>query len=219
MNHLDEPVSSSLSLGDQLYLQLKRDLMTGAFEPGDSLSIRRLAEEIGTSAMPVREALKRLSTERALVGTAKRSFKVPVLDRQRIANLFSLRSLLEGAAVEQAIPNMDRVTLIRLGMLVNAMDRHICQQDMLAYLRDNHEFHFLIYARALNGEMVSLIEQLWMQTGPSLRQGIREAPSRTDWNEVHEAITTAIRQGDVDTARALIRADIEWGVKLFRVSG
>ena len=56
---------SHAPLNEQVYQQIRWDLTVGNYRPGDKLSIRRLAKPLGTSAMPVREALKRLASERA----------------------------------------------------------------------------------------------------------------------------------------------------------
>lgn len=83
-------------MSERVYQQLKWPLIVGEFAPDAKLSIRKVAEAFGTSAMPVREALKRLATERALVSRANRLFRVPRLAPKRVSELFFLRANLEG---------------------------------------------------------------------------------------------------------------------------
>ena len=71
-----------LTLQEQIYDQLKTGLMRGQFSPGDVLVTRKLAEEMGTSVMPVRDALHRLAAERALVLLPNRSVAVPTTTRE-----------------------------------------------------------------------------------------------------------------------------------------
>ena len=97
---------SDMSLSDQIYQQLKWSLIVGEHGPDSALSIRTVAERMGTSMMPVREALKRLASERALIASANRSFRVPRHDPERVSDLFFLRANLEGAATELATPRM-----------------------------------------------------------------------------------------------------------------
>ena len=70
--------------------------------PGEGLSIRKVAEEYKVSAMPVREALRQLALEQALISAAKKAYRVPDLTAGQAADLFFVRSILEGAAAEIA---------------------------------------------------------------------------------------------------------------------
>lgn len=205
------------SLSDGIYGDLKSRLMLGHYLPGDRLSMRKLAVEFGTSAMPVREALKRLASERVIESAAARAFNVPDLDDGRASDLFMLRALLEGAAVEAAYPKLGPDTLNRLEALCDRMDAHLRLCDFTAYMIDNHRFHFLIYRTADNSDLVSMIEQLWMQTGPSLHRGLmRSGGIGTGWNADHKRLLTALRAGDAAALAGIMRADVEWGAELYR---
>src|SRR5690606_11587050 len=71
--------NAKTNLSEKIYLDLRLRLIVGDLAPGTSLSIRTLAEEANLSAMPVREALKRLENEKALSGSAKRAYRVPAV--------------------------------------------------------------------------------------------------------------------------------------------
>src|SRR3954470_18965844 len=85
-------------LQNQVFERLRRGLMVGAFVPGQVMSLRKLANGFGTSPMPIREALTRLVVVNALEETTNGSVCVPRLTSGRLAELFSVRELLEGAA-------------------------------------------------------------------------------------------------------------------------
>jgi DNA-binding GntR family transcriptional regulator len=212
------PAVSSRSegpLSDQIYQHLKWSLIVGDYAPGDAISIRRAAAEVGTSMMPVREALKRLVSERALVSSANRSFRVRTLEPKRISDLFFVRSCLEGIATELATPRLTNAQIDRLDELIILMEDGVSRGDIHAYLSHNYSFHFTVYAAAGNAELVSVIEGLWAQTGPFLADGVRRIGMKGEWSQSHRKIAGAIRARDVAGARQLIERDIDWGTKLY----
>lgn len=83
------------SLQQQSYQALREALMKGRFMPGDTVSLRNLAQELGTSPMPVREAVQHLIAEGALVLRPNRTYAVPEMTREILAELKKLRVLLE----------------------------------------------------------------------------------------------------------------------------
>ncbi len=212
-----KPVSAQFEepLNEQVYQRLKWALTVGDYLPGDALSIRSIAAELGTSMMPVREALKRLVSERALKSSANRSFRVDRLAPKRISDLFFVRSCLEGIATELATPLLTTAQIDRLDQLAAQMDDDIDRGDLHHYLSGNYSFHFTIYAAAGNAELVSVIESLWAQTGPYLREGVTTTGMTPDWRLMHSRIAEAIRARDSTGARALIERDINWGTRVF----
>ena len=93
---------------DRVYSLLRDRLMRGAFEPGQKLKIAELASALGTSSMPIREALHRLAAERAIESTPNRSVRVPSLSKESLRDLMEARFAIEGLAVARAAANMGR---------------------------------------------------------------------------------------------------------------
>lgn len=200
---------------EAVYGRLKSALMTGLHRPGQKLSIRRLAEDLGTGTSPVREALKRLASERVLDGSAKRSYAVPVLGAKRTADLFNLRALLECEAAVRAVERIDAATIDAIARTVGRMEEAVAEGRPGAYAPDaymveNHRFHFLIYRGSGNPDMIAVIEQLWMQTAPSLRAVLDAATPDAGWREVHDAVVDALRARSAEATRAALLRDIRW---------
>src|SRR3954467_11455408 len=97
---LSGPERDTLQL--RVYRALANGLKTGMFKPGEAVTLRTLATRLGTSAMPVREAVGRLIAERALVLLPNRSVIVPHMSRARFVELSETRQALEGIAAEAA---------------------------------------------------------------------------------------------------------------------
>ncbi len=202
-------------LSDRIYQSLKWSLIIGEYLPGNELSIRYLAGKMGTSTMPVREALNRLASERLLLSSVKRSYRVAELDPKRVADQFFLRSRLEGIATLLAVSNLTSAQIDELESLALSMVRDIETGDNESYIVRNYNFHFSIYEASQNDELFWSIERLWAQTGPYLAQVVRNQIMPEDWQLLHIEIAKSIRARNAELASQLIEKDISWGISTF----
>lgn len=203
------------SMSERIYQSLKWSLTIGEYFPGSSLSIRSLAAKMGTSPMPVREALTRLASERLLDSSIKRSYKVPQLNAKRVSDQFFLRARLEGIATRLAVPNLTAAQIEELEVLAKMMDKDITRASNENYIVRNYNFHFTIYAASQNEELFWTIERLWAQTGPYLAQIVRSQTMPEEWKNLHTQISEAIKSRNSEQAGQLIEKDISWGVATF----
>lgn len=199
---------SESPLSNRIYQSLKWSLIIGEYRPGSVLSIRSLAMKMGSSAMPVREALTRLAFERLLISSVKRSYRVAALDPKRVADQFFLRARLEGIASKLAVPQMTKTQVEGPETLAQLMVQDIQTGNNENYIVRNYNFHFSIYGASQNEELFWSIERLWGLTGPYLAQIVRSQLMPDDWHVLHTKIAKAIREGDADNAARLIEKDI-----------
>jgi len=194
---------------ERVYGVLRDRLMRGGFEPGQKLKIAELASALGTSAMPVREALNRLAAERAIESLPNRSVKVPSLSKDALHDLMETRFAVEGLAVARAAANMTPETSALLRELIAAQSETDSEHISEASAEQNRAFHFTIYKQSGSTVLLPIIESLWLQFGPYLRV----ASERFDGREgrgtnFHVAIVTALERGDGKAARAALESDI-----------
>jgi DNA-binding GntR family transcriptional regulator len=194
---------------ERVYGVLRDRLMRGGFEPGQKLKIAELASALGTSAMPVREALNRLAAERAIESLPNRSVKVPSLAKDALHDLMETRFAVEGLAVARAAANMTPETLALLRELIAAQSEKDSEHISEASAEQNRAFHFTIYKQSGSTVLLPIIESLWLQFGPYLRV----ASERFDGREgrgtnFHVAIVAALERGDGTAARAALESDI-----------
>ena len=116
------PVAKETVL-DQIYRQIRELILDGEIEPGQSVTIQSLADAFGVSAMPVREALHRLTAEKALTVIAGRSVGIAPLTLERLSDLRRVRLEVEGLAAEWAAPNVSAGDIERLDRLIAQMAR------------------------------------------------------------------------------------------------
>lgn len=213
---MDSDGTSKENLSQKIYADLRLRLIVGDLAPDDTLSIRTLAEDFDVSAMPVREALKRLEFEKALSGSAKRAYRVPVILPEAASNLFFVRATLEGAAAALAVDHLTPGDLKRLSGYSDAMDAAWEDGDARSFLLNNFKFHSLIYRSSCNPDLSELAETLYARSGPWLGKAIRELADKADWANEHQVILSAIEARDGARVRKLIEEDVNWGTAFFR---
>ena len=156
-------VIESETMADKVYQQLREALMSGRFAPGQALSLRSVAEAVGSSTMPVRAALTRLRAERALVDGPNRALVVPPMTLDMLDELRDVRISLEGCVAKRAASRMTQEHLAALQRVFDTMDAQVEAGDVPAYLRSNFEFHIAIYTHGASDITLATIQNLWMR--------------------------------------------------------
>jgi DNA-binding GntR family transcriptional regulator len=194
---------------ERVYSVLRDRLMRGGFEPGQKLKIADLASALGTSAMPVREALNRLAAERAIEALPNRSMRVPSLSKDALQDLLETRFAVEGLAVTRAAANMTPETLAQLRKLIAGQSETDEEHISEASARQNREFHFTIYRQSGSTVLLPIIESLWLQFGPYLRLALERFDGRAGRStNFHARIVAALARSDGKAARAALESDI-----------
>jgi DNA-binding GntR family transcriptional regulator len=192
----------------RVYRALARGLMAGLFKPGEAVSLRTLAQRLGTSAMPVREAVSRLIAERALILLPNRSVIVPRMSRARFVELAETRKILEGMLAEAACARATPALMRELSEINDAMKTSVAADDFRGALSHNMAFHFTLYRAAGKPVVLPLIDMLWLQAGPFLALSLTTPGVR--WTaRHHHAVLAALRASTGGAARRAIEADID----------
>jgi len=195
-----------VKLRENAYFALRDAFTRGAFAPGDTLSLRTLAEQLGVSMTPVREAVRRLVAEGALVDTPSRTLRVPPFDARRAADLLAARLALEHLVLDQA---MDRIDSAGIDALSAILTRTRDRPDNLPDLVANHEFHFTLYRVSGSEILLPVIEALWLQYGAYLNLIInRPTIGEIEEHSHHHEIIAARRSRDRAAAHRALEADI-----------
>lgn len=215
-NIVESTLPSSVNLSFPIYSDIRMKLITGKLLPAEALSIRTLATEYNVSAMPVREALRQLASEDALIGIAKKAYRVPNLLPIEAANLFYVRAVLEGAAAEIVAGVIKKKDIKHLRDLSTLMDIAWNNKNAIEFLRINFHFHSYIYRLAQNSALAKMAENVYIRTGPWLALGIRNLAAVEVWEGNHNDIIDALANRDAVTARQLMEDDAGWGNKLYQ---
>lgn len=204
-------VDDPRTLQQQVLSRLRRNIMLGRIEPGQSLTIRGLAEELDVSAMPVREALRQLVAERAVELQDNRRVRIPPMTIERFNDLIAARVVLEAEAAERAIPYVTEAIIAEMVELDAAIARAEAARDYDVWIGANFAFHARLYSAVPQSTFLPLIESLWLQVGPFLRRAIVSSDTHYAVDRHQEALT-ALRGRDTMALRIAIEADIRDGI-------
>lgn len=195
------------SLHDEIYRAMRQALIAGDLVPGQVFSIRFLAERFGTSVIPVRDALKRLVAERALVMLPNRSFCVQRMTRARFQELLQVRLSLEAMLARRAAELISPKAIREVELANEEMQAAVPGDDVRSYLDANRRFHFLIYDSAGSRAIYPIVESLWLQVGPFLNGVFNNAGTRNARDD-HTRILKALRRRDAEAAAEAIASDL-----------
>jgi len=200
--------------------KLMQSVMTGMLKPGDHLVQNELAAQFGVSRVAIRDALQELRSRGLAVNLPQKGVIVRPISKDRIEQLFAIRTLLEPEATRLATPQLDSATIRRLSELIKEQQSAGAGDEMPAALELDWNFHETIYAHCGNDVLVEMIADLWSQS----RQARGLAQLNPDWGrrwasasaKRHRRILTAIRRGDGAEAGNLIAAGIEAALEELR---
>lgn len=200
------------SVNEAVYLTLSNKLMHGEYRAGRVLGIQYLADALGTSTMPVREALRRLVAQQGLEPLSNGTTRVPLITKARLNDIRRARLLIEGTVTEWAGPNITPKILNALEHLAQEITQERrTSEGVASSLEKNRIFHFTIYGAAQSPVMTAMIESLWLQSGAYLRE-TRELLHSNEQpaDQLHESAVQALRAGKFSAAREYIQEDISW---------
>ena len=211
MNQL--PKINKGNLSEQVYGTIRSSLMDGRYEPGERLTIASLAEQLGVSITPVREAIFRLVTERALEMRAATSIQVRSLTPAELREIQLIRHHLEGEAAAQAAVKISKKELTALEALQADFTR-AAASDPLEASRFNREFHFRLAEAAQMPMLYATIEGMWAQMGPLIHLYHLNTPTRilASGDHGHYDVLRGLAARDPEACRRAIQADIGVGV-------
>jgi DNA-binding GntR family transcriptional regulator len=211
------PVDNT-TLQERVYRSLKDAILDGHFSSGEALPTRSLAEILGTSVMPVRDALNRLRTEGGIEILPNRAARIPVMTRESIVELFEIRLNLETFATALAADRITPEELTEVEQLFVEMKRSSDVNDVGAFLHNNRLFHFAIYRAAKSHHLLPIIESLWLKGGPLLRpfaRGSRAEMRLLEGHEAHAAALSGLKTKDAEAAQRGIAVDLTNAAKWY----
>jgi len=192
---------------DEVYRRVCDLILDGEIEPGQLVTIHGLADAFGVSAMPVREALQRLTTAKVLTVISGRSIGIPKLSLDLLNDLRRVRLEVETLAAVWALDHLTSEDIARLDQLVSAMAGAIADGDVKRYLHGNREFHFTIYMASGSEVLLGITETLWLRISPFFNL-LHESGNYGVANAAHKDIVKALRSHDVQALEQGIRRDI-----------
>lgn len=180
---------------------LRDAVRRGILQPGERLMEIQLAEDLGVSRTPVREAIRKLEMEGYVIMMPRRGTYVADLSIRDINEVFEIRTSLESLASGLAAERINEEELEKLQRLLVEIGAYIKSGDMESIVRTDTEFHDLLYQASRNSRLVGIISNLREQL-TRFRTTSMSFPGRLKATlEEHRKIVEAIAQGDEKAAR------------------
>lgn len=211
--HLLTPLRRQ-TLSVDVYEQFKELLVSGRLMPGEQISLRSMAEALGVSVMPVREAVQRLCAEQALEIAPNRTLRVPLMSTSQFREITSIRMNLEGLATATATERMteDELRQVMLWHEGFVAEMRQDEPDGAKLISLNKELHFSVYRAARMPVLMQLIEALWLRIGPILNYDMRSGSDRVGNKAAlthHIKLVKALQARQPADAQAALQGDIQ----------
>lgn len=199
----------------RVYRQLREMILFGELTPGQPVTIQGLVSTLDVGMTPVREAIRRLTSEGALEFKGNRRVSVPQPDLDQWNDIAYARLSVEPQLAKKATKNIGQDELDRLVSYDDQLNAAIDRGDVRGYLEHNYRFHAYLYDLANSEVLSSIANMLWLRAGPSLRvvlgrYGTANLPDK------HAEAMAAMRSGDAEAVAAAIQGDIEQGIAQVR---
>jgi len=195
-------------IADTVYEALRDAIFSGAIPPGSRLSVPALADRLGVSRSPVREAVLRLSQEQIAQEEPRLGAVVAHMGADGLASLYEVRAALEGLATRLALERAGPSFITDLQALLAEHRRAVSRGDLAAHRETDIQFHCRIRQESRNAELRSLLDRIETRVRLAmLATSVTSGPQRA--LEDHEAIFAAISKGDPHSAEAKARGHVD----------
>lgn len=197
--------SLNATLADQAYEAIKDGIIRLDLKPGDAIVEDDIAEQIGISKTPVRQALGRLELEGLVIRIPYKATYVADLDPSDAADIFELRAVLEGLAARSVVDIVDEATLDEAEAILDEHDKAVAAGDLERAGQLGESFHKLVSGASTNRHAAAMLETLNLQL-ERLRSlsGHHHDRAEKSANE-HRAILAALRARDAEAVEAAFR--------------
>lgn len=196
------------TLTDMTLVALRDRILRGQYPEGEPLRQDAIADELGVSRIPVREALRQLEAEGLVTFSPHRGAVVSTLSLDEITELFELRADIESDLLRRAIPNMATEDHARAKEILDAYEAALVAGDVSVWGAINWQFHSTLYAPAARAFTMSMVKKLHQHSDRYLRMQLALTHGETRAKAEHRAIALATRKADVKLATRLLRAHI-----------
>ncbi len=186
---------------------LRRAILTGEIRPGEWIRQEEVAERLGSSRLPVREALRILEAEGLTEHERHRGARVPSLSMHEVDVIYRMREQLEQLAIAESIPNLTPVDVGRLERIQAEIEAN---DDVATFLELDRQFHLTSYGGCRIDQLTGTVVRLWNSTAHYRREFVTLTGPGRKWviNAEHRLLLDAIARRDVVDAERFLAGHI-----------
>lgn len=187
---------------------VRERILRGEYPEGAPLRQDALAEELGVSRIPVREALRQLESEGLVTFSPHVGAIVSTLSLEEIKELFEVRAMFEGDLLRRAFPHLSAEHLDRAEEILDQYERAFQRGEMGVWGALNWQFHSTLYVPANRPLTNNIVQQLHNHSDRYLRMQLALTHGESRANQEHRAILKAVREGDEQHGVSLLTSHI-----------
>ena len=208
MDELKDRSEEYLPLRDAVFNTLRQSIIQGKLKPGERLLEIQLADQLGVSRTPVREALRRLELEGLVTMIPRHGARVAGITKRSLSEVLEVRKVLEVLAVELACGNITDEECEKLAEIQKRMKEYT-SEDLIAFAAADEEFHDVIHQASQNRRLVQILSSLREQMYRYRLEHIKDENARRIVQIEHENILNALRLRHVAEAKQNMGAHID----------
>lgn len=209
MDIIDLKIRDYKNAREAAFEKIKEAIIKGHFKPGEKLVEQTLAQEMGVSRTPVREAIRRLEAEGFVVSIPRKGVVVSRADKEEIVQLYSIRAELEGLAARWAIENADEDDMRKLDEAISRMEETAASGDLDGVVQSNALFHDAI-AQASKSRILCTLLKTLQDNIQRFRFQSLHLPRRPEAALAeHKEIVAAIKEEKTEEADRLLKEHLQ----------
>ena len=201
-------VNEYLPLRDVVFNTLRQAILTGEMEPGERLMEIQLANKLGVSRTPIREAIRKLELEGLVIMIPRKGAEVAHITVKDMRDVLEVRSALEELATTLACKNVTPEHIEELKTANRVFEAAIVSKDVVAIVNADVAFHNIIYSMTDNQRLIQLVNSLSEQMYRYRLEYIKNESSHKTLIKEHNKLIEYIENGDKEKACELIREHI-----------
>ena len=210
MGHeLKVKMNEYLPLRDVVFNTLREAILKGELRPGERLMEIHLANRLGVSRTPIREAIRMLELEGLVLMIPRKGAEVAGISEQGLRDVLEVRRSLEELAIELACQRMADDDILELKKTQEEFRRAVRTADAMTIAETDEHYHDLIYNGTGNSRLIQILYNLREQMYRYRLEYIKDADKRQILVEEHDQILKAIQNRHVAEAKAAIREHID----------
>lgn len=208
-DHLKDTMNEYLPLRDVVFNTLRRAIITGEFAPGERLMEISLANRLGVSRTPVREAIRKLELEGLVIMIPRKGAQVAKITEKSLRDVIEIRCVLEEFAASLAC---ERITPEGRENLKDAHENFVeavKNGDILDIVEKDERFHDAIFQATSNERLITIINNLREQFYRYRMEYVKDIEQHSVLVNEHELLLRAIYDGDSETAKRIMRTHLQ----------
>lgn len=204
---------------DQVFEAMHTAIMSGELPAGQHLRIRDIAAQLGTSVMPVREAIRRLEENGLAESLPHRGAVVKSLSPEELLDIYTVRRLLEIEATRQGAARATAEDHAAMDSELKAIDQALTAGHSVEYLNHDEDLLSVVYAASGNPVLLTTIQMLWQRCRPYKIVGVKGEQRSMGQHELltfQQRLVEAVRAGDPDKAATATAGSLDAAIQRIR---